>query len=168
MTFYSSLTIITVPFIFLSLLGKSQENNFIITGRTNINTFKCINKNFTSPPLLVNQESNKISLNITDFDCIHDYITKDFKKTLNADKFPHILISFGKPRKNSNGNYSTSTEVKLMNKTRNYNLELTENGKYLTGKQQVKFSDFGIIPPKKMGGMIVVKDELDLSFQFSK
>ena len=31
-------------------------------------------------------------------------------------------------------------------------------------KQQVRFSDFGITPPKKMAGMIVVKDELDLSF----
>lgn len=160
--------LVTVFIFFFFLLGKSQENNFIIVGKTNVNTFKCIDKNFSIPSSFANQESNKIILNINDFDCKHDYITKDFRKTLNAEKFPHIQISFGKLRKNPNGNYSSNTEVRLMNKTKNYNLEFTENGKYLTGRQQVKFSDFGIIPPKKMGGMIVVKDELDLSFQLSK
>ena len=63
--------------------------------------------------------------------------------------------------------YETAlAEVKLMNKVKTYNVELTETGKFLTGKQQVKFSDFGIIPPKKMAGMVVVKDELDLFFCF--
>jgi DNA polymerase III epsilon subunit-like protein len=73
-------------------------------------------------------------------------------------------INFGKFRKSSNGNYISSAEVKLMNKVRTYNIELYNNGKTLSGKQQVRFSDFGITPPKKMAGMIVVKDELDLSF----
>ncbi len=99
-----------------------------------------------------------------DFDCKYDYITKDFRKTLSADKFPQIQINFDKFRKSSNGNYISSAEVKLMNKVRTYNIELYNNGKTLSGKQQVRFSDFGITPPKKMAGMIVVKDELDLSF----
>jgi len=47
-----------------------------------------------------------------------------------------------------------------------YTIEITENGKILSGKQQVKFSDFGITPPRKMAGMVVTKDELDLSFSF--
>ena len=55
-----------------------------------------------------------------------------------------------------------------MNRVRNYTIELFENGNIITAKQTVKFSDFGITPPKKMGGMIVVKDELDLYFNLNK
>ena len=55
-----------------------------------------------------------------------------------------------------------------MNRVKTYTTDFTENGKTITAKQSVKFSDFGIIPPKKMGGMIVVKDELDLYFSLDK
>lgn len=152
--------------LFFSILGKAQENNFTIIGKTNINTFKCINKNFNTPISFGNLSTNKISLNVIDFDCKHDFITKDFRKTLSAAKFPQVQVNFGKFKKNANGSYTTLAEVKLMNKVRTYSIDLYEKGKILTGKQQVKFSDFGITPPKKMAGMVVVKDELDLFFSF--
>ena len=81
---------------------------------------------------------------------------------------PQLQVSFGKFKKNTAGTYSSLAEVKLMNKVRNYTIELTENGNIITAKQVVKFSDFGITPPKKMGGMIVVKDELQLFFNLNK
>lgn len=155
-------TLFSTYFILLSFWGIAQENIFTITGKTNMNTFKCIDKNFSAP----NPANNKITLNIADFDCKYDYITKDFRKTLSADKYPQIQINFGKFRKTNNGSYAYSAEVKLMNRIKTYTIELSENEKFLYGKQQVKFSDFGIIPPKKMAGMIVVKDELNLSFSF--
>lgn len=155
-----------LSFLFLSIFGKAQENNFTIIGKTNVNTFKCINKNFNIPASFGDVAYNKITLNVVDFNCKYDYITKDFRKTLSADKYPQIKVNFGKFKKNSAGIYTSIAEVKLMNKTKSYNIELTENGKLLTGKQQVKFSDFGIVPPKKMGGMVVVKDELELFFSF--
>ena len=34
----------------------------------------------------------------------------------------------------------------------------------LMGNKRLRFSDFNIIPPKKMGGIISVNDELDLFF----
>ena len=83
-------------FVFLTVFVSAQENNFTINGKTNMNTFKCIDKSFNTPTTFGNENSsnNKISLNITDFDCKYDYITKDFRKTLGADKFPQIHISF--------------------------------------------------------------------------
>ncbi len=159
-------SLIYFSFLIFSILGKAQENNFTIIGKTNVNTFKCIDKNFNTPISFGNLSTNKITLNVIDFNCKYDYITKDFRKTLSADKFPQIQVNFGKFKKNNNGTFTSLAEVKLMNKVKTYNVELTETGKFLTGKQQVKFSDFGIIPPKKMAGMVVVKDELDLFFCF--
>lgn len=153
-------------FLFFSIFANAQGNNFIILGKTNISTFKCTDNNFNIPLSFGNLSANKITLNVADFNCKYDYITKDFRKTLNAEKFPQILVSFGKFKKNLNGTYTSLAEVKLMNKVKTYSIELMETGKFLTGKQKVKFSDFGIIPPKKMAGMVVVKDELDLSFSF--
>lgn len=151
-----------------SVWGKAQENSFTIIGKTNVNTFKCINKNFDTPNSFGAINSNKIIINVVDFNCKSEYITRDFRKTLSADKFPQIHVNFGKFKKNTNGSYTAITEVKLMNRVRNYTIEFFENGNIITAKQTVKFSDFGITPPKKMGGMIVVKDELDLYFNLNK
>ena len=101
-------------FVFLIVFVSAQENNFTINGKTNMNTFKY----FTAPAQFGSQSSNKIILNIADFDCKYDYITKDFRKTLGADKFPQIHISFGKFKKNNNGTYLSVAEVKLMNKVK--------------------------------------------------
>jgi polyisoprenoid-binding protein YceI len=160
--------IIFISILFFSIMGKAQENSFTIVGKTNINTFKCINKNFDTPNAFGYINNSKITINVADFNCKSEYITKDFRKTLNADKYPQIQVNFGKFKKNTNGSYSALTEVKLMNKVKTYTTDFTENGKTITAKQSVKFSDFGIIPPKKMGGMIVVKDELDLYFSLDK
>ena len=159
---------ILIYFLLFSICGNAQENNFTIIGKTNVNTFKCINKNFDTPSTFGNLTNNKIIINVVDFNCKFDYITKDFRKTLSADKFPQIQVSFGKFKKNTAGTYSSLAEVKLMNKVRNYTIELTENGNIITAKQVVKFSDCGVTPPNKMGGMIVVKDELQLFFNLNK
>ena len=57
--------------------------------------------------------------------------------------------------KNNNGTYLSVAEVKPMNKVsfKTHTIEITENEKILSGKQQLKFSDFGITPPRKMAGM---------------
>ena len=56
-------------FVFLIVFVSAQENNFTINGKTNMNTFKCVDKNFTTPAQFGSQSSNKIILNIADFDC---------------------------------------------------------------------------------------------------
>jgi hypothetical protein len=55
----------------------------------------------------------------------------------------------------------------MMNVSRKYTIEFSEYNKSLVGNKRLRFSDFNIIPPKKMGGMVYVKDELDLFFSLS-
>jgi hypothetical protein len=109
-----------------------------------MNTFKCVDKNFTTPAQFSSQSSNKIILNIADFDCKYDYITKDFRKTLSADKFPQIHISFENSKKQQR-NLPFCSRSKTHEQGKTYTIEITENGKILSGKQQVNLAISGLL-----------------------
>jgi hypothetical protein len=103
---------------------------------------------------------------VVDFDCRNKMMTSDFRKTLNAEKYPVLSIKFLNFNKNNN-RFLALVEVKMMNVSRKYTIEFSEYNKSLVGNKRLRFSDFNIIPPKKMGGMVYVKDELDLFFSLS-
>ena len=149
---------------------QAQENYVQIFGSTNVNQFKCINNSFkflASNMSLDNSNLPTISLKVAEFDCRNSIMTNDFKKTLSAEKFPLMNIKFLSLTKTQN-NYIALIEVKIMNQSRKYNIEFDlQNNNRLIGKERVKFSDFNITPPKRMGGMIVVKDDLDLTFSLA-
>lgn len=159
----------TLKIFALFLFGTfyfAQGNYVQINGSTNINNFKCVNDSFKSEKVaeIINGKSlPNITLKVDDFDCKNKIMTSDFKKTLDADDYPALMIKFLNIQKKLNI-YNAKIEVKMMDKSRVYNINLClQNGK-LTGKSPVKFSDFNIKPPKKMGGMVVVKDDLNLVF----
>ncbi len=162
-TFYS------VLLFFWGILILAQENYVQINGSTNINNFKCINNTFKAPNgayTFSGKHLPNIALKVNEFDCRHKVMTSDFQKTLSASQFPYLTIKFIAFNK-TNNQYNAQVEVKMMDKSRTYNIAFSvEDGK-LIGKRNVKFSDFDITPPKKMGGMIVVKDDLNLVFALS-
>ena len=94
-------------------------------------------------------------------------MTADFRKTLNHEKYPVLTIRFLNFSKSSATRFQATVEVKMMNVTRNYTIEFSEYKDSLVGNKRLKFSDFNITPPKKMGGMVYVKDELDLFFSLA-
>ncbi len=146
---------------------KAQENFLQINGSTNINNFKCINKTFKTPSgNSFNGKLPSYNVQVNEFDCFNKIMTKDFQKTLSSDKYPYLSIKILKFTKSLNA-YNAVVEVLMMNRSKNYNVIFTlENGKYV-GKKNVKFSEFTIQPPKKMGGMIVVRDDLNLTFSLA-
>ena len=94
-------------------------------------------------------------------------MTADFRKTLHSDKYPVLTIKFINFAKTGGNRFSATVEVKMMTVTRKYNIEFSEYKNSLVGNKRLKFSDFNIVPPKKMGGMVYVKDELDLLFSLA-
>ena len=155
--------------IFLGLQLQAQENYIQINGSTNVNTFKCLNNSLKTPGGEYNfgdKQLPNISLKVKDFDCKNKLMTSDFQKTLSADEYPMMNIKFLSIAK-ANNQYNALVEVKMMDKTKTYNIIFTEENGKLISKKNVKFSDFGIKPPKKMGGMIIVKDNLNLQFSLN-
>ncbi|WP_300669932.1 YceI family protein [Soonwooa sp.] len=143
-----------------------QQSFIEINGKTNINTFRCINDisedakaiNFTKATL------PELDIKVNGFDCKHKVMTSDFKKTLSEQQYPNMYVKFLNFSKTANNQYLANVEVKIMNKTQKYQINFSNQNGKLNGKRNVKFSDFQITPPKKMGGMVVVKDELSLQF----
>lgn len=160
-------------FCLFCCLCIAQSNSYLqISGKSNVNSFKCINnsiyqksaitlpKNFTEKI----ESNNSINLIVKDFTCENKMMTSEFRKTLNAEKFPFFYLKIVSFSKKSLNQYTGIVEVKMMNKTKTYTVDFTENEDHIIGKKTVRFSDFGINPPQKMGGLLVVRDNLDLLF----
>lgn len=145
----------------------AQSNNVVIKGSTNVNTFKCRNSNFGTYSFQTSDPSF-FQLDVKDFDCGNRMMSNDFKKILKADQYPKMTVKFKSFTKLNESLYSAIIEVKLMDKIKYYSTEFTSNGHYIIGNETVKFSDFNIIPPKKMGGLITVNNNLNLTLTLKK
>lgn len=155
---------------FLPLLAFGQKNGVVINGWTNVGTFKCVNANFQASPTIYSFAGSKlpnIPLQVVDFDCKNRMMTADFRKTLNHEDYPVLTIKFVNFTKLKSNRFTALVEVKMMNITKSYNIEFSEYNDSLVGNKRLKFSDFKIVPPKKMGGMVYVKDEIDLFFSLA-
>ena len=91
-------------------------------------------------------------------------MTNDFQNTLNADKYPFLAITFISMDKISENKFKACVQVKMMNKLKKYTIDFVLIDNKLIGAKTLFFSDFDIVPPKKFGGLVYVKDALDLSF----
>lgn len=146
-------------------LLSAQVNNVVVNGKTNVNTFKCVNDKFNQASNNYSFKKNELpylQLEVNNFDCGNKVMTSDMKKTLKADKFPKMYVKFVSFQKISDKQYNAKIEVKLTDKTRYYTTSFYSVKNTLVGREYVRFSDFGLKAPTKMGGMIVVEDVLNL------
>lgn len=149
---------------------QAQSRDLVhLTGKTNINTFKCLNTKIKkSEPISIASVCSTakpvVSIPVASFDCGSKIINKEFQKTLQSTKYPFITIKFISVEQIAKNRFAGWLEVKMMNNSKRYSVDFTQNGNQLAGKKDVYFSDFNIVPPKSMGGMLVTHDRLDLFF----
>lgn len=156
-------------FGFITIIAQAQENFVQINGNTNVSSFRCVNNKFkaeTGVYTFSEKTLPNIILKVNDFDCGNKMMTKDFQKILNSEKYPDMTIKFINFTKTQKS-YNAVVEVRMMNQSKRYSVEFNVENNKMIGRKNVKFSDFNITPPKKMGGMIVVKDDLNLIFSLS-
>ena len=156
-------------FLFFAATLFSQKNEVEISGWTNVNNFKCVNTNFTSslPVSLKGKDLPNIVLKVNDFDCRNRMMAADFRKTLKAENFPSLTVEFLSFTPTKFNKISALVEVTMMNYSRKYTVEFSQVNRSFIGNKRVRFSDFNIVPPKRLGGMVYVKNELDLMFSLA-
>ena len=103
-------------------------------------------------------------------------MTSDLCKTLRSKEFPMMKIQFVSLNKfpdinNPKETVTGQVNIGLAGMTRfftvNYSIYKEGNILHLIGRQQVLFSDFKLVPPRKLGGMIRTKEELQVEFHLT-
>lgn len=161
----------------------SKDCSLQVNGSTNVNKFSCVIRSYPKADtiLLYNSNPNEpirmtgaMNLDVNAFDCHNPIMTKDLRKTLKSDKFPNLVVKFINLSKYP---YSSEREtivkgavaISLAGVTKQFNVDyrsisVASNTLMLIGNKKINFSDFNIIPPRKLGGMIKTNDELSVEF----
>ncbi|MDF3078970.1 MAG: hypothetical protein K0S09_2859 [Sphingobacteriaceae bacterium] len=158
----------------------SHGGSLKVVGSTNVNNFSCSIMNYSRPDTLsVYRTSNNVrmtgnvQLDVEDFDCHNLVMTADLRKTLKAKQHPRLGIKFLNLNKFPGANQQNvkgMVIIELAGVARQFEVNYTivpgeRQTITLTGSRDIKFSDFNIVPPRKLGGMIQTNDELKVEFK---
>jgi len=157
-----------------------------VEGSTNVNKFKCEIINYSKPDTIkVNrkmgnaenlQVTGRLNLNVQSFDCHNPVMTADLRKTLKVKEHPNLSIKFLTLNKFP-GNLQQEqikglVDIQLAGVTKRFDVNYKfskdeQNIVHLIGTRNVNFSDFNLIPPRKLGGMIQTNDQLKVQFRLN-
>ncbi|MBR9756650.1 MAG: YceI family protein [Algicola sp.] len=157
----------------------SSESKLYVEGTTNISDFNCkfdINALKGKIPVTFVKHSNnltfkqaKLTLNNNCFDCGSKGINNDFNKLLKTENYPQIVLTLNELKQNpAAGNVAEAKlQIDMAGITKPYNIPVNinkENGFRVKGQLDLKISDFKLEPPKKVFGLIKVKDVITIHF----
>jgi len=160
----------------------SQNSNLSVNGSTNINTFSCVIPAYDKTDTLTIKSKNdkgiilsgSIDLSVNSFDCHNSGMTKQLQKTLNEKQFPVLHIRFlslsSLPAMTRSPEPVTGVvDIEIAGVVKqfeiNYQMSQDEdNVIHLLGSMDLNFTDFKLVPPRKLGGMIKTKDRLTVAF----
>jgi len=163
-----------------------KTSTLSIAGSTNVNRFCCRVIEYTGPDTIVSvKEAGAISaavplrgvlcINIADFNCSNRIMTAEFKKTLKYHQYPQLKILFVSLEKMPSFGIEAESikgcvEVELAGVCRKFEISYSscrtgDAEMDLVGSRTFGFSDFGLTPPRKMGGLVRVNDRLDVEFR---
>lgn len=157
-----------------------------VDGRTNVNTFSCVIADYSTPDTLTLQKLTStdpisltgcLKLDVVNFDCKNAIMTKDLRKTLKQKSFPKLIIRFINLNKypdfkNRDDVIKGLVNIELAGVTKrlviDYLFKQDQNTSFsLVGTRKIRFSDFNIVPPRKLGGMIKTEDDLKVEFNLN-
>lgn len=161
----------------------SETSSLSVKGSTNINKFICDIPNCDQDTLTVWKSDKGIKLSgsinptVLSFDCHKAMMTRDLRKTLKAKKYPKLHVRFLSLNvlpelSNKPANITGQVEIEIAGIKKLYEIDYSisvDNDKmmHLLGSKDLNFSDFKLIPPKKLGGMIKTKDQLIVAFNLN-
>ena len=161
-----------------------KNSSLSIAGKSNVNCFTCDVPEYLHPDTVTFYKEDHYQqfftikggpvILINRFDCHQRYITADLRKTLKSDDGATLKISLL-----NMGNFTPRADeqkvkgwvaIELAGITQKmevaYTVQTDSRGLlHLCGSRKVLFSDFGLVPPRKLAGLIKVEEEIDVSFR---
>lgn len=153
-----------------------------VLGTTNVSKFTCENYEYTGQEYLIQritegQEvgnwSGEVKITSKNFDCNNPLMTKDFKKTIEVEKYPTITIKFLGLTKDSESatqkNLNGKVEITMVGISRIYDISCVflssmDDTALLSGERRIQLTDFNIEPPEKFFGAVKVSDAIEINF----
>jgi hypothetical protein len=157
------------------------ESQLYIYGSTNVNSFTCKFESYKGGDTLqytrrhssstLEFSSNQMTIPVHDFDCGVKQISKDFWKTLKSETYPNLHINFRSLQKISlkdktwvDGVVDITLAGVTTRYTISYYVTVCNNSILLKGTHPVNFSDFNLLAPEKLKGLIKVNKCLEVEF----
>lgn len=148
-----------------------------ISGDTNINQFECIfNTLYLEDCREVSYKRNGdavtfknavLSLKIEGFDCGNKAINKDFHSLLNTKEYPKITLELVEITITKDKGGKARVKITIAGKEKEYHFPVdiisTPLDRFI-GKLKVDIRDFELGAPKKLFGLIVIKEEIEIDF----
>lgn len=108
-----------------------------------------------------------MQLQNTGFNCGNRGINSDFHELLQTSKYPNINFELLSATQNKN-NVEAQVAIEIAGIKRQYIVPVKTKGELapLEGVLCINITDFGLTPPKKMMGMIVVREDIEIVFGF--
>jgi hypothetical protein len=159
----------------------SESSSLTVNGSTNVNKFSCEIPAYDQIDTLTITRNGKgitlagnIGLSVQSFDCHNTMMTRDLRKTLKEKQYPRLYIQFLSLSEIPGVSAKTQTitglvNIELAGVTKQFEINYqisTDAAKviHLLGSKAINFSDFNLIPPRKLGGMIKTNDQLSVTF----
>jgi len=155
------------------------NSNLVVNGSTNLNRFSCtINSYPKNDTIRVERDkqtkkiglSGSMSMAVAGFDCKNRMMTSELRKTLKQNQFPEIKIDFvsigGLPELENNPSRLTGiVDITIAGVKKrfdiNYEISIDRNSQInMVAIRDVNFSDFNLVPPKKIGRLVQAKNRL--------
>lgn len=155
-----------------------------VAGKTNINKFNCEVREYSNPDTISFHQSTsnssavslsgQLSIPVTSFDCFNSLMTNDLRKALKSRDYPQLKIRFLSFRKlpslkAAEESLNGTVQIDMAGASKQYEVAYRINRDdrqiiHLVGSQVIRFSDFQLTAPKKLGGMVRAEDELNVEF----
>ena len=162
------------------IIRITPKSELQINGTSNIKDFTCeyeiqnlnqpIRIHYETEHDIIKFEKTVLILETNGFDCGGKGINKDFHGLLKSDIYPRISLTLKQINlKSHKSNMADALiDIEIAGLTRSYHMETTfqnmENW-LISGKLKLNIRDFKLEAPKKMFGMVVVSDEIEINFK---
>ncbi|HZW77939.1 MAG TPA: YceI family protein [Flavobacteriaceae bacterium] len=148
-----------------------------IKGKTNVNVFECdFNSRLLNRSGFISLRNIENGIRFQDavlqipnsgFDCGNKGINKDFQTLLKSENHPQIEIKLLYKEQVNDRLAMVKVQLSIAGKSKIYQFPLEVDPscqKKYSGKWQLRISDFDLEAPKKLFGMIVIKEEIEIDF----
>lgn len=148
-----------------------------ITGDTNINKFKCIFNTaylqeaqeiyYSRKDSIMNFRGAILVLDTNGFDCGNKGINQDFHDLIKSDQYPEILLEINQVKLRTKEFGVAKICITMAGKQKYYDVPINIKDGTIAqfqGELELNIKDFNLEPPKKLFGIIVVKDEIEINF----